>query len=97
MAAPARRPSGKRALGHASALHGRSKPCLLSFFIDEIDGIPSRENADQDNRGWWDQIINALIEGIDHIRKNEKRVIVIGACNRAERIIRPGANAFGSP
>jgi cell division protease FtsH len=55
-------------------------------FIDEIDGIPARDSGERHNRGWWDQIVNALIEGIDDIRKNEKRVIVIGACNHADRI-----------
>ena len=62
----------------------RSTPSII--FIDEIDGIPSRDSADRHNRGWWDQIVNALIEGIDDIRKNGKRVIVIGACNHPDRI-----------
>ena len=61
-----------------------SAPSII--FIDEIDGIPSREIRDNQHRGWWDQIVNALIEGIDDIRKNERRVIVIGACNNAGRI-----------
>ena len=80
--------------GHLGDVHGAihrlftqaasQAPSII--FIDEVDGIPSRDGPNRHNRAWWDQIVNALIEKIDEIRKNQTPVIVIGACNHADRI-----------
>lgn len=61
----------------------RIRPALL--FIDEIDAVGSRTDPDPHNGHYRHQVINAFLEELDAIARDEG-VIVLGACNHPERI-----------
>jgi ATP-dependent Zn protease len=61
----------------------RYAPAIL--FIDEIDGIGSREQLSGENAGYHTQVINALLEQIQGINTVDP-VIVIGATNYPEKV-----------
>lgn len=64
----------------------RSKaPCIL--FIDEIDGIGSRNGArhSRDHADYWTSLVNRLLELLDGALKSEG-VIVVAATNQPEKI-----------
>jgi cell division protease FtsH len=70
-----------------------SAPCIL--FIDEIDGLPSRESLDSRNRDWWMPVIEdfmLLLDDATSVRR--EGIVVIGATNRIgsidPAIMRPG-------
>ncbi|PSO22721.1 AAA family ATPase [Bradyrhizobium sp. MOS002] len=68
-------------------------PCIL--FIDEIDGLPSRESLSPRNRDWWMPIIEDFMLLLDDATSARREgVVVIGATNRIEAvdpaILRPG-------
>jgi len=59
----------------------RMAPCIV--FIDEIDTLGTRGTGrDAD---WWRAIINTLLEELDGFNRRAG-VVVIGACNDAERL-----------
>ncbi|MGP3699074.1 AAA family ATPase [Rhodobacter sp. NSM] len=61
----------------------RKSPSIL--FIDEIDSVGSRLSGDRHGAHYSHQVINAFLEQMDSISR-EEGVIVIGACNFPERI-----------
>ncbi len=58
-------------------------PCLL--FIDEIDGISSRDNLDTRYREYWAQVVNQLLELLQGFEERTG-VVVLGATNHPEKI-----------
>ncbi|UPK19141.1 AAA family ATPase [Bradyrhizobium sp. 131] len=68
-------------------------PCIL--FLDEIDGLPSRESLSPRSRDWWMPIIEDFMLLLDDATSARREgVVVIGATNRIEAvdpaILRPG-------
>jgi cell division protease FtsH len=68
-------------------------PCIL--FLDEIDGLPSRESLDSRNRDFWMPIIEDFLMLLDDATSARREgVVVIGATNRIAAvdpaILRPG-------
>jgi hypothetical protein len=68
-------------------------PCIL--FLDEIDGLPSRESLDSRNRDWWMPVIEDFMLQLDDATSGKREgVVVIGATNRIgavdPAILRPG-------
>ncbi|MDN4987105.1 AAA family ATPase [Bradyrhizobium sp. WYCCWR 13022] len=68
-------------------------PSIL--FLDEIDGLPSRESLSPRNRDWWMPIIEDFMLLLDDATSARREgVVVIGATNRIEAvdpaILRPG-------
>jgi len=68
-------------------------PSIL--FLDEIDGLPSRESLDSRNRDWWMPVIEDFMLLLDDATSARREgVVVIGATNRIEAvdpaILRPG-------
>src|SRR5581483_10937469 len=61
----------------------RYAPAVL--FIDEIDGIGSRESLDERNAVYQTDVIDALLEQIQGIETFDP-VIVIGATNYPEKV-----------
>jgi AAA+ superfamily predicted ATPase len=56
-------------------------PCIL--FLDEIDGLPSRESLDSRNRDWWMPVIEDFMLQLDDATSGKREgVVVIGATNR---------------
>lgn len=68
-------------------------PAIL--FLDEIDGVPSRESLDSRNRDFWMPVIEDFLLLLDDATSARREgVVVIGATNRIEAvdpaILRPG-------
>lgn len=68
-------------------------PSIL--FLDEIDGLPSRESLDSRNRDWWMPVIEDFMLLLDDATSGRRDgVVVIGATNRIDAvdpaILRPG-------
>jgi SpoVK/Ycf46/Vps4 family AAA+-type ATPase len=68
-------------------------PSIL--FLDEIDGLPSRESLDSRNRDWWMPVIEDFMLQLDDATSGRREgVVVIGATNRIgavdPAILRPG-------
>lgn len=68
-------------------------PSIL--FLDEIDGLPSRESLDSRNRDWWMPVIEDFMLLLDDATSGRRDgVVVIGATNRIAAvdpaILRPG-------
>jgi cell division protease FtsH len=68
-------------------------PCIL--FLDEIDGLPSRESLDSRNRDFWMPLIEDFMLLLDDATSARREgVVVIGATNRIAAvdpaILRPG-------
>ncbi len=68
-------------------------PCIL--FLDEIDGLPSRESLDSRNRDWWMPVIEDFMLQLDDATSGKREgIVVIGATNRIgavdPAILRPG-------
>jgi cell division protease FtsH len=68
-------------------------PCIL--FLDEIDGLPSRDSLDSRNRDWWMPVIEDFMLLLDDATSARREgVVVIGATNRITAvdpaILRPG-------
>ena len=67
------------------------KPSIL--FIDEVDAAGSRYDTDNHNSSYRRQVINAVLEQIDLLMR-EEGVLLIGACNDIHNldpaILRPG-------
>lgn len=68
-------------------------PCIL--FLDEIDGLPSRESLDSRGRDWWMPVIEDFMLQLDDATSGKREgVVVIGATNRIgavdPAILRPG-------
>ena len=67
------------------------KPSIL--FIDEVDAAGSRYDTDNHNSSYRRQVINAVLEQIDLLMR-EEGVLLIGACNDIAgldpAILRPG-------
>ncbi|TCT27560.1 AAA family ATPase, partial [Martelella mediterranea] len=67
------------------------KPAIL--FIDEIDAAGSRYDTDAHGRSYRRQVINAVLEQIDLLMR-EEGILLIGACNDVHSldpaILRPG-------
>ena len=58
-------------------------PCIL--FIDEIDGIGSRQNLNSRHREYWMQLINRLLELVDGFASMEG-VVLLAATNHPSAI-----------
>lgn len=70
-----------------------SAPAIL--FLDEIDGLPSRESLDSRNRDWWMPVIEDFMLQLDDATSGRREgIVVIGATNRIgaidPAILRPG-------
>ncbi|MCZ0962463.1 AAA family ATPase [Paracoccus benzoatiresistens] len=69
----------------------RLAPAVL--FIDEIDAVGSRDDADTHGSRYHTQVVNGFLAEMDSIAR-EEGVLVIGACNHVTRIdpavLRPG-------
>lgn len=70
-----------------------SAPAIL--FLDEIDGLPSRESLDSRNRDWWMPVIEDFMLQLDDATSGRREgIVVIGATNRIDAIdpaiLRPG-------
>jgi cell division protease FtsH len=70
-----------------------ASPSIL--FLDEIDGLPSRESLDARGRDWWMPVIEDFMLLLDDATSARREgVVVIGATNRIEAvdpaILRPG-------
>lgn len=68
-------------------------PCIL--FLDEIDGLPSRDALDSRNRDFWMPVIEDFLMLLDDATSARREgVVVIGATNRIAAvdpaILRPG-------
>jgi len=68
-------------------------PCIL--FLDEIDGLPSRESLDSRGRDWWMPVIEDFMLQLDDATSGTREgIVVIGATNRISAvdpaILRPG-------
>lgn len=68
-------------------------PSIL--FLDEIDGLPSRESLDPRGRDWWMPVIEDFMLQLDDATSGRREgVVVIGATNRISAvdpaILRPG-------
>ena len=61
----------------------QAAPCIL--FIDELDGISSRDNLDTRHREYWVQIVNQLLELLQGFEERTG-VVVLGATNHPEQI-----------
>lgn len=61
----------------------RKAPCLV--FIDEIDGISSREDVRGEYREYWVQITNLLLECLAGTEAN-RGVVVVAATNFSQRV-----------
>lgn len=82
----------KEALKVISAAADRS-PAIL--FIDELDGLPNRNELSNRGRDYWLPIINGLLISLDGTASGPaSRLVIIGATNHPERIdpalLRPG-------
>ena len=58
-------------------------PCVL--FIDEIDGISSRETIEGRYSQYWTQIVNQMLELVTRALEAEG-VVIVGATNHVDRI-----------
>ena len=58
-------------------------PCVL--FIDELDGISSRETFEGRYSAYWTQIVNRLLELVTSALGTEG-VVIVGATNHVDRI-----------
>lgn len=60
-------------------------PCIL--FLDEIDGLPSRDSLDSRNRDWWLPVIEDFMLLLDDATSTRREgVVVIGATNHVNAI-----------
>lgn len=77
-------------------LFARAKAAApVILFLDEIDGLPSRESLDSKNRDWWMPVIEDFMLQLDDATSGKREgVVVIGATNRIHAvdpaILRPG-------
>lgn len=58
-------------------------PCVL--FIDEIDGISSRDAIEGHYSEYWTQIVNRMLELVTNAL-NTEGVVIVGATNHVDRI-----------
>jgi len=58
-----------------------ASPCLL--FVDELDGIPSRELLGSRGRDWWMPVVNHVLTMMDGAVTARDGVVLVGACNHA--------------
>jgi cell division protease FtsH len=68
-------------------------PCIL--FLDEMDGLPSREKMSNHGRDWWTPVVNDFLTLLDSAIANQREgVIVVAATNFIENLdpalLRPG-------
>ncbi|GJD58085.1 AAA family ATPase [Methylobacterium dankookense] len=67
-------------------------PAVL--FIDEIDGVPSRDSVDARYRDFWSPVIGCLLQEIESAASSSTNLILIAATNFPERLdpalVRPG-------
>lgn len=67
-------------------------PAVL--FIDEIDGVPSRESVDPRYRDFWIPVIGCLLQEIQSAASSSANLILVAATNYPERLdpalVRPG-------
>ncbi|MGU3476569.1 AAA family ATPase [Methylobacterium sp. D48H] len=82
----------KEALRVISSAAAQS-PAIL--FIDELDGLPNRNELSNRGRDYWLPIINGLLISLDGTASGPaSRLVIIGATNHPERIdpalLRPG-------
>ncbi|TGE02651.1 AAA family ATPase [Methylobacterium nonmethylotrophicum] len=67
-------------------------PAVL--FIDEIDGVPSRENLDSRNRDFFSPIVGCLLQEIESAASSSVNLILVAATNHPDRLdpalVRPG-------
>lgn len=61
----------------------RAAPAIL--FIDELDGISSRERLRGEHVEYWSQVVNLLLECLAGIEDREG-VVVVGATNHVDKI-----------
>lgn len=63
-------------------------------FMDEIDALPNRQTMDNRGRDWWTPIINLFLTEIDHLKRSNRKVLLLGATNYFAHLdsalIRPG-------
>lgn len=71
------------AMAHSFTEARRLAPSVL--VIDEIDAVGSRSDGDRHASNYRTQVINAFLGEMDAIAKDEG-VVVIGTCNRPERM-----------
>ena len=61
-------------------------------FLDELDGLPSRDNLSQRGRDWWTSVINHALLRIQALR--EAGVVLLAATNHLDNLdaalLRPG-------
>jgi len=67
-------------------------PAVL--FLDELDGVPSRDSVDPRYRDFWSPVIGCLLQELDSAASSSANLIVVAATNYPERLdpalIRPG-------
>ncbi|MBP31886.1 AAA family ATPase [Methylobacterium sp.] len=64
------------------------------LFIDEIDGVPSRDSVDPRYRDFWSPVIGCLLQEIQSAASSSANLILVAATNYPERLdpalVRPG-------
>jgi hypothetical protein len=67
-------------------------PSIL--FIDELDGLPSRNSLSERNRDWWTPIINFALTLLDGAVTSREGIVLLGATNFVDKLdpalVRPG-------
>lgn len=71
------------AMDRAFADAVRRAPCIL--FIDEVDGIGTRERPVRDPDDYWTSVVNKALQLMDGANRTEG-VVLIGATNRPEAL-----------
>lgn len=76
--------------GHLNDVVKRVTECFdearvqaVILFIDEIDGIGSRDTVDKDYSDYWITIVNKLLESLNGLSRMEG-LILVGATNRPQ-------------
>ncbi|WP_029620028.1 AAA family ATPase [Pseudorhizobium marinum] len=77
--------------GHLNSVINRMTDCFAEaralapaiLFIDEIDGIGSRESQGKDYSDYWTTIVNKLLEALNSL-PDMQGLVVVGATNRPE-------------
>lgn len=54
-------------------------PCVA--FIDECDGLPSRDGMTPRGREWWGSVVARVLLGVEEIRRFTPPVLLLGATN----------------
>ncbi|WP_127145420.1 AAA family ATPase [Pelagibacterium montanilacus] len=50
-------------------------------FIDELQSIPDRGRLEARGRDWWTPVVDGILIQIDRVRRSDKKVLLLGACN----------------